>query len=39
MFKWHRYRRRLLARMLKLPEQVFVLDPYEVREALEGNVR
>lgn len=34
MRRWQRYRRRLVARSLKLPEPLFVLDAREIDEAV-----
>lgn len=35
MRRWFRYRRALIARTLRQPEPLFVLDPADVREDLE----
>jgi hypothetical protein len=37
MRRWFRYRRALIARTLRQPQPLFVLDPQEMREALEGS--
>lgn len=37
MRRWHRYRRRLVARTLRVPEAFLVLTSREVRDAVEGS--